>query len=114
MADLSLSEWKTFLHARITQEQGNDAEALKVFDELLLSYPTEPHLLAARGYALQRLGRSDAAEAAAIASKYSELGRTLIGPKDNPKAWTENLEALLGNTEKLESTKEFSAAFAVW
>lgn len=114
MNQLTLAEWKTFLSARVLQEQGSDQEALKVFDELLLAHPDNPHLLAARSFALQRLGQPDAAEATRIASTYAELGRTLVGPKDDPKVWTDQLKALLGDTEKLDSTKMLASAFVVW
>src|SRR4051812_39315070 len=63
MDQLSLDDWKHFLKARVVQEQGKDADALAVFDELLARHPNNSHLNASRAFALQRLGRTHEAAA---------------------------------------------------
>ena len=46
MDELTVPEWKSFLGARITQENGDDGKALEIFDELLKLHPTNPSKLA--------------------------------------------------------------------
>ena len=108
MADeLSASEWKAFLTARIEQEKGDDKGALATFDELLAKHPRNEHLLASRGYALSRLGRADDAQIARIDSEYTAAGKDLIGDRDNPDAWLRRLSGLL---ESLEESPDLAIA----
>jgi predicted Zn-dependent protease len=104
--------WRTFLKARITQEQGKDQEALKVFDELLLAYPDNPHLLASRAAALQRLGREDEAIAGRIAAKYASAAKTLVGPADTPEAWVSRLKNMQADLDRFESSGAIASAVA--
>lgn len=114
MADLSLQDWQRFLRARIEQEQGGDEKALQVFDELHAKYPSDPHINSSRAYALSRLGRDSEAAVSQIAARYSELGRTLVGRNDRPEAWTEQLQALLGDTEAISAKNAFAASAVAW
>ena len=108
MADeLSASEWKAFLTARIEQEKGNDESALVTFEELLAQHPRNEHLLASRGYALTRLGRADDAQLARIDAEYTAVGKDLVGDRDNPDAWLQRLSGLL---ESLEASPERTMA----
>lgn len=100
MADeLSASEWKAFLTARVDQEKGDDDGALAIFDKLLAKHPRNEHLLSSRGYALSRLGRADDAQVAMINAEYTAAGKDLVGDKDNPDAWLKRLSGLLGSLE---------------
>ena len=104
MADeLSASEWKAFLTARVEQEKGDDEGALAIFDELLAKHPRNEHLLSSRGYALSRLGRADDAQIARIDAEYTAAGKDLVGDKDDPDAWLRRLSGLL---ESLEANPE--------
>ena len=107
---LSVSEWKVFLKARIAQEQGKDQEALAVFDELLAAHPDNAHLVSSRAFALQRLGREEEAQASRIAAKYAALSKSLSGTADDPKAWTQSLNDLV---EKIDAT-DFSTKLVAW
>ena len=101
MADeLSSSDWKAFLTARIEQEKGNDEGALSTFDELLTTHPRNEHLLASRAYALSRLGRADDMQIARIDAAYTAAGRDLVGDNDDPDAWLQRLSGLLESLEK--------------
>ena len=101
MADEMTSiEWKAFLNARIQQERGDDAGALSVFEDLLSRHPRNQHLLASRTYALSRLGIGEGAQVAKIDAEYSEVGKQLIGEKDDPDAWIERLSKLLNSLEQ--------------
>ena len=114
MANLSVQDWKTFLDARLTQEKGDDAKALQVFDELLAVYPDNRHLQSSRAFALERLGRGEEAIASRIAVKYAEIGRTLIGPADKPDAWTQQITSLLDDVEEAKANNALSAALIAW
>ncbi|WUA07006.1 hypothetical protein OG225_33580 [Nocardia sp. NBC_01377] len=109
-----MSEWKSFLKARIAQEQGEDEDALKTFDKLLRSNPTDPHLHASRSFALERLGRNDEAASSRIASVYSALGANLVGEADNPREWTKGLQGLAKGIEGFEKSGNLSATFVAW
>jgi hypothetical protein len=100
MSNLSPSDWKTFLEARIAQENGDDQAALRVFEDLLKIYPDNDHLQSSRAFALERLGRGEEALADRIAVKYADLGRSLIGPADRPEVWTRELTSLLEAAER--------------
>ncbi len=115
MDDLSLSEWKKFLSARMSQENGNDKDALVVFEELSLKHPRNSHLLASKAIALSRLGDNEEAKAAVIASKYASLGKTLVGDADDPKAWNEALSAAISEIEQFEGGPALGAsALVAW
>ena len=114
MSELSLADWRRFLKARIQQEQGKDAEALKTFDELLASNPNNPHLISSRAFALQRLGRDDEAAAHRIEAKYAVLGNSLVGDADDPEVWAAQLKALLGESERFETTGAIGSTLIVW
>lgn len=114
MSQLSLADWKLFLKARIDQEQGNDNDALNIFDKLLQKYPDDPHLLASRTFALSRLDREEEARASHVATKYAMLGRTLIGEQDIPERWAGELKNVLGDIEELERGGKISASLVMW
>jgi hypothetical protein len=114
MSQLSVQDWKTFLKARITQEQGKDQDALKVFEQLLKSNPNNPHLISSRAFALQRLGREDEAAASRLEAKYAVLGTSLSGAADDPEVWTTQLKSLLGETEKFEASGSVTAGLVAW
>jgi len=114
MDELTVPEWKSFLGARITQENGDDGKALEIFDELLKLHPTNPHLLGARAFALQRLGRKEDAIAAQLESSYSELGKSLTGTRDVPEVWTARLKSLLEETEAPEALMAAGGATIAW
>ena len=99
MSDLTLEHWKEFLHARLLQEAGKDAEALPVFDRLAEIYPDNAHIQASRGFAYQRLDQSAKAASARLASAYSKASAALIGGADQPEAWTAELNRLLAQTD---------------
>jgi hypothetical protein len=102
---LTVGEWKTFLQARIKQEQGKDSDALPIFESLLAAHPHNVHLLASRAYALSRLKRGEDATASIIDAEYSQAGQTLVGSKDRPDLWGEKLTTLLGQIDQVEKTK---------
>jgi hypothetical protein len=110
--DLSIDDWRTFLQARITQEQGRDAEALPIFERLLAAHPKNPHLLASRTYALARLNRGGEAALSKIDTDYTEAGRTLVGTNDKPEAWISRLSSLLSELDQSQ-TRGFVAAGAM-
>ncbi len=112
--DLSSKEWRTFLEARIQQENGNDAEALDVFESLYRRHPGNPHLKASRAYALQRLGRASEADLIRIDAEYSEAGRTLIGERDEPEAWISRLSSLVESLDKGVSKSLVSSSMVDW
>jgi hypothetical protein len=102
MATLSVSDWKTFLKARLLQEQGDDKQALSIFDDLLAKYPEDKHVKSSRAFALERLGRGDEAAATRIAVKYADLGRTLVGKSDKPEVWAEEINGILKDIESAD------------
>jgi hypothetical protein len=114
MSSLSAEDWKTFLEARIQQENGADEQALKVFEALLAAHPDDRHLQASRAFALERLGRAEEAVADRISAKYTELGRTLVGSKDKPDVWTEQLQSLVGDIDQASTNKIAAAALMAW
>lgn len=114
MNQLSIQDWKTFLRARIDQERGRDEQALGIFETLLRTYPDNPHLQASRSFALTRLRREPEAAASQIAAKYANLGRTLVGDKDNPEVWNNKLNMLLSDIEGFEKSGAMAAAAIAW
>jgi hypothetical protein len=118
MADqLSVGEWRTFLQARIRQEQGKDADALPVFESLLAAHPRNPHLLASRTFALARMRQGEDAAASHIDSEYTQAGQTLVGDNDKPDQWEAKLTSLLEKLDQGErdSFRTAGAALAmVW
>ena len=114
MATLSTSDWRTFLKARILQEEGKDAEALTVFDQLLATYPDDAHLNSSCAFALERLGRSGEAVAGRIAVKYTELGKRLSGPADKPADWTNELSSLVGSIQDFDARGAAPAVLLAW
>jgi predicted Zn-dependent protease len=114
MSTLSVSEWKSFLKARILQEEGQDEKALTVFEELLSAHPDDPHLQSSRAFALERLGRPEEARANRVAVKYADLGKTLIGPADKPEAWIGQLSNLLNATEEAELKGAVASSVVAW
>ena len=114
MSQLSVNDWKLFLEARIEQEQGKDASALARFESLLDRYPDNPHLLASRTFALQRLGRADEAVASQIAAKYAELGRTLVGERDRPEVWTSQLHATVSELDEFQKSGKVASVLMAW
>jgi predicted Zn-dependent protease len=111
---LSLQEWKTFLKARITQEQGKDQDALKVFDQILASHPNDPHLIASRAFALQRLGREEESAASRLEAKYAVLGTSLVGAADQPDTWTAQLKSLVNEVDRFEASPAAAATMVAW
>lgn len=114
MSNLSLSDWRTFLKARIDQEEGNDEQALKVFERLLALNPNNQHVVSSRAFALERLGRADEAIADRIAVKYADIGKTLIGPADKPDVWTRQLSGLLDDADSTERNNMVASALVAW
>jgi predicted Zn-dependent protease len=114
MSQLTVSDWKSFLEARIEQEQGKDESALARFESLLGRYPDNPHLLASRTFALQRLGRAEEAAASQIAAKYAELGRTLVGEKDQPEVWTSQLQATISELDDFQKSGKIASVLMAW
>jgi predicted Zn-dependent protease len=111
---MNLNEWGEFLQARITQEKGNDAEALDVFEALLAKHPTNPHLQASRAHTLRRLGREQEAVAAVIAARYASLAQTLVGEADNPEAWVATMVDLANDAERAAKGEPFATAAMAW
>jgi hypothetical protein len=109
---LTVDEWRTFLKARIKQEQGHDADALPVFESLLVFHPRNPHLLASRTFALARLKQGENAAASVIEAEYSQAGQTLVGANDKPDQWEAKLNSLLTQLEQYEKSN-FQAASMV-
>ena len=114
MSDLTTDQWKTFLNARLLQEQGKDAEALDSFERLLAANPTNAHLQASKAFALDRLNRKGDAAAARIASAYSKAAAQLSGEADKPEAWSAELGSLLGEIQQVEKGRGFSAVMVAW
>jgi len=114
MPDLSPDQWKTFLNARLLQEQGKDADALEAFDKLLSANPTSAHLQSSRAYALERLNRRGEAASARIAAAYSKTAAALIGDADKPDAWTAELNTLLNEVQQLEKGRSISTVMIAW
>ncbi|HVZ39473.1 MAG TPA: hypothetical protein VHI13_09360 [Candidatus Kapabacteria bacterium] len=112
MAALTLTDWNTFLNARVQQENGNHASALAAFDQLLLTYPDNEHLQISRAFALQSLGQGNQAGATLVGLKYAQLGQSLSGPADSPSAWTSNLNAIIGDIGTGNFAAEASALVA--
>jgi Flp pilus assembly protein TadD len=114
MTDLTTDQWKSFLNARILQEQGKDAEALDIFDKLLAANPANPHLRSSKAFALERLNRRTDAVAARIASAYSKAAAALSGDADRPENWTAELNNLLNEVQGVEKGRAISAALVAW
>lgn len=115
MTELSTTDWKAFLNARIIQEKGDDEKALKTFEGLLEKYPHNQHLKSSRAFALERLNRGVEALADRISAKYAEIGRQLTGDADKPEAWNAELSEILENVERAEDGISLSAgAFVAW
>lgn len=114
MPDLTTDQWKSFLNARILQEQGKDAEALEMFDKLLAANPSSTHLQSSRAFALERLNRRGDAASARIAAAYSKTAASLSGEADKPEAWTSELTNLLNEVQQLEKGRSISAALVAW
>lgn len=114
MADLSVDQWKTFLHARLLQESGKDAEALEVFDRLLTLHPTNPHLQSSRAFALERLNRGSEAVPARVAAAYAKAASSLVGNADKPEDWTAELKNLISEVELTERGRPLTAALVAW
>lgn len=114
MANLTSDQWKTFLNARLLQEQGKDAEALDVFDKLLSANPTNPHLQASKAFALERLDRKGDAAAARIAAAYSKAAVSLSGDADRPESWTSELNNLLNEIQQVERGRGISPVLVAW
>lgn len=114
MSEMSIQDWKSFLKARIEQEQGKDHQALRTFESLLEKYPGNAHLASSRAFALQRLGRTDDAAAASVAAKYAALGRSLVGELDKPEAWTSQLSSVVNELEEFEKSGRLAATLIAW
>jgi Flp pilus assembly protein TadD len=103
MSALSLTEWKTYLNARIAQEQGDDEKALRAFQELLRAHPDDAHLRSSESFAMERLGRGKESAANRIAVKYSQLATKLSGANDKPDAWTSGLSSIIQEIEQTDA-----------
>lgn len=114
MASLNTEQWKSFLNARLLQEQGKDSEALEAFDKLLASSPGNQHLQASLAFALERLDRRGDATAARIAAAYSRASAALSGEADKPEAWTAELSTLLGEIQQVEKGRSISPVLVAW
>ncbi len=114
MSDLTIDQWKTFLNARVSQEQGRDAEALEMFDRLLAANPNNPHVQASRAFALERLNRKGDALAARIGAAYAKAAAALSGEADRPETWTSELSSLLNEVQQVEKGRSISAAMVAW
>lgn len=112
--EMTADEWKTFLQARISQEQGRDAEALPIFERLLAAHPRNVHLLASRTFALARLNRGSEAATAKISAEYSDLGSTLVGPNDKPDAWIAKLTSMVSEMEQVQTRGFAAQTMAAW
>ncbi len=114
MAGLNTEQWKSFLNARLLQEQGKDGEALETFNKLLASDPGNQHIQASRAFALERLDRKGDATVARIAAAYSKASAALSGEADKPEAWTAELSSLLGELQQVEKGRGISAVLVAW
>ncbi len=114
MADLTTDQWKSFLNARLLQEQGKDAEALEVFEKLLAANPASAHLQSSKAFALDRLNRKSDAAAARIGAAYSKAAAALSGNADKPDSWTAELTNLLNEVQQVEKGRSISAAMVAW
>lgn len=97
--EMNANEWKQFLQARLAQEKGDDAGALKVFDSLLSSRPGNSHLIASKSYALARLNKHAEAAVLRLDVAYSEAGKTLTGSQDRPDLWEAKLNELIASLD---------------
>ena len=115
MADeMTTDEWKTFLQARITQEQGRDSEALPIFERLLDAHPRNAHLLASRTFALARLNRASEAATAKISADYADAGRALVGANDKPDVWIGKLTSMLSEMDQVQTRGFAAQMMAAW
>ncbi len=114
MSALSTAEWKSFLSARLAQEQGEDEKALRTFEELLRAHPNDPHVRSSHAFALERLGRGKEAVADRIAARYSQLAGTLSGANDKPENWSAALSSILSDIEQAEVRGTISNNLVVW
>lgn len=114
MPDLTVDQWKSFLGARLLQEQGKDSEALEAFDRLLAANPGNPHLAASRAFAFDRLNRKSDAIGARLQLAYSKAAAALSGEADKPEAWTAELNNLLNEIQGVEKGRGISTVMVAW
>ncbi|HLX52656.1 MAG TPA: tetratricopeptide repeat protein [Aquella sp.] len=87
------------MQARILQENGNDAQALDIFEKLISQYPENEHFQAAKTFALLRLGKIEDAASSNINRAYTEIGKKLTGANDKPEVWINELNTLIAQTD---------------
>ena len=102
MPPAELDTWRTFLNARIAQEQGKDEEALPAFEKVLQADSTNPQFINSKTIALRRLNRNDEAFVNHMKARYAELAKTYVGEHDRPKPWIEGLTAILDEIRNYE------------
>ena len=113
-SELTLNEWKTFLSARIEQEQGRDERSLGVFEELLRAHPDDPHLQSSKAFALERLGRGKEGAGYRIAVKYSQLASALSGSNDKPESWNSGLSSIINEVDQADLRGGVPIIAMVW